>query len=98
MGNMDDFKAVRLKQIRRIVLELLKLVGMTGANEGIIISVVNSRKLNVTTFEMRNELDYLAQRNVITVDRGNTWFAKLTPVGSDIIDGITPTPDWIAAE
>lgn len=98
MSDLTEFKTARLKQIRRIILELLKLVGATGANESIIISVVNSRKLNVTTFEMRNELDYLAQRKVIALDRGSTWFAKLTPEGGDIIDGITSTPDWMAPE
>jgi hypothetical protein len=96
-NDLAEFKLARLKQIRRIILELLDLVGI-GAVESVIIQVLNSRKLTVTPFELQRELDYLAQRGVIKLDRQKQWFATLTPDGSDLITGITPTPDWIAAE
>ncbi|MBL8512171.1 MAG: hypothetical protein JNM52_11070 [Betaproteobacteria bacterium] len=94
---MTDLDRARREQIRWRILATLNISRPQGANEGLILAVLNDIKLQVTQKELRCELDYLAESGMLIIsgqDSG-TWVGKLTPRGIDIAEHTEPAPAGI---
>lgn len=86
---MMDLEKQKREQLRWLILEILNSARPVGANEGLILNVANEVQGGVTTLEMRRELDYLTDRELVTVtgkDHHHTWHAELTRHGVDVVE------------
>jgi hypothetical protein len=84
---VDMHKQIR-EQLRWLILETLNSARPIGANEGLVLNVVNDIQGQVTTLELRRELDYLADRELvkITGKESPIWKAELTRYGVDVVE------------
>lgn len=83
-----DLKKARREQIRWLILVTLKAAQPVGANEALVLDVLNGAKMQVTLHELREELDYLEQRELLRISEQDSplWFAKLTRTGIDVAE------------
>lgn len=83
-----DIEKQKREQLRWLILETLNSARPIGANEGLVLNVVNDVQGGVTTLELRRELDYLADRELVEVTGKNSpiWHAELTRVGVDVVE------------
>jgi hypothetical protein len=83
-----DMEKQKREQLRWLILETLNSARPIGANEGLILNVVNDVQGQVTTLELRKELDYLADRELVEVEGKNSavWKAELTRHGVDVVE------------
>lgn len=83
-----DFEKMKREQLRWLILETLNSARPIGANEGLILQVVNAAQGAVTALELRRELDYLADRGlvVVTGKASPVWHAELTRNGVDVVE------------
>lgn len=86
MSHIDIEKQKR-EQLRWLILEILNSARPLGANEGLILNVVNDIQGSVTTLELRRELDYLQDRKLVEVKSNQAiWHAELTRYGVDVVE------------
>ena len=85
--NIDTAK-VRRESLRWLILLTLNNARPIGAFEGPILSVAQSQYPDATPLELRRELDYLQDRDLVNLDRqpSGHWFAHLTRFGTDIAE------------
>lgn len=59
-----------------------------GVSENVLLTVLNDMDLQVTSSELRRELDYLRDRNLVTIKGEDQpfWSADLTRYGVDIVE------------
>ena len=83
-----DLEKQKREQLRWLILETLNSARPIGANEGLILNVVNEVQGGVTTLELRRELDYLADRGLVklTGKESPMWHAELTRDGVDVVE------------
>ena len=83
--NIDQAK-VRREALRWLILLTLNNARPIGAFEGPILSVAQSEYPDATPLELRRELDYLHDRELVRVDKqpSGRWFAELTRAGTDV--------------
>lgn len=83
-----DIERMKREQLRWLILETLNSARPIGANEGLILQVVNDIQGAVTALELRRELDYLADRQLVEVTGKQTqmWHAELTRDGVDVVE------------
>lgn len=83
-----DLEKQKREQLRWLTLETLNAARPIGANEGLILNVVNEVQGGVTILEMRRELDYLEARELVKVTGKDTamWQAELTRHGIDVVE------------
>lgn len=81
-----DIEKARREELRWILLRTLDVARPVGLNEAIIMSAVVDLIPDITLQEVRRELDYLESRELVELERNRVWFAKLTRVGTDIVD------------
>jgi hypothetical protein len=83
----DQEKAHR-ETLRWLVLLALNAARPLGAGETLIISAVRQAVPDATPRELRNEMDYLAERDLIHLEGrdGPQWRAKLTRSGVDVAE------------
>lgn len=84
---MDQAKA-RREHLRWLILLTLNNARPIGAFEGPILSVAQSEYPDATALELRRELDYLDDRELVEVSRkpDGRWFAELTRYGVDVAE------------
>lgn len=99
---IDLNKAIR-EELRWLILRTLYAAQPTGTAETVIMNAIQPVMLDVTMTEIRKELDYLAERKLVTVTQKNTpvWFAKVNRHGIDIVEytvdcdpGIARPKEW----
>lgn len=85
--NIDQAK-VRREALRWLILLTLNNARPIGAYEGPILAVAQSEYPDATPLELRRELDYLADRDLVTVRKepNGKWFADLTRYGTDVTE------------
>lgn len=85
--NIDQAK-VRREALRWLILLTLNNARPLGAMEGPILSVAQSEYPDATPLELRRELDYLADRDLVRLDKQpiGRWHADLTRFGTDIAE------------
>jgi hypothetical protein len=84
---IDQVKA-RREHLRWLILLTLNNARPIGAFEGPILAVAQSEYPDASMLEMRRELDYLGDRDLIEVERkpDGRWHAELTRHGVDIAE------------
>lgn len=85
MSHIDQAK-VRREALRWLILLTLNNARPIGAYEGPILAVAQSEYPDATPLELRRELDYLHDRELVTLRKepGGRWFADLTRAGVDV--------------
>lgn len=85
---MIDQTKIRRETIRWMVLLTLNNARPIGAWEELILSTVQAVYADITPLELRRELDYLGDRELIDLKRdpGGRWFADLTRDGIDVAE------------
>jgi hypothetical protein len=99
MNNQVDMRRIRREAVRWTVLQTLDAARPIGANDQMMMSVLVEVQDNVTMHELHRELDYLSDRKLVEVDKGerlNQWRGKLTPQGIDVVEYTVDCPKGIA--
>lgn len=104
MSQQIDMARVRREALRWLILLTLNNARPIGAFEGLVLSVAQSVYPDATGLELRRELDYLEDRELVKIDKQPTgrWHADLTRYGVDVAEytvtcepGISrPTKYW----
>lgn len=88
MTNHIDAARVRREALRWLILLTLNNARPLGAFEMPILAVAQSEYPDATPLELRKELDYLFDRELVTLDKrpDGRWHADLTRFGVDIVE------------
>lgn len=83
-----DQAKVRREALRWLILLTLNNARPVGAFEGPVLSVAQSEYPDTTPHEMRRELDYLAERDLVKLRKepSGKWFSQLTRFGTDVAE------------
>jgi hypothetical protein len=82
-----DLEKARREELRWVILRTLYSAQEIGASESIIRRTVEGAIPDVTEIEIRRGLDYMAERNLLSVERNRpVWFAKINRYGIDIAE------------
>lgn len=83
-----DLARARREQLRWLVILTLNNARPMGAFESVVLSVAQSEFPDATALELRREMDYLADRKLLEIDRkpDGRWFADLTRLGVDVAE------------
>ncbi len=83
-----DLAKVRRESLRWLILLTLNNARPIGAFEEVVLTVAQSVHPDATALEVRRELDYLHDRDLVTLDKqpSGRWHAELTRHGVDIAE------------
>lgn len=83
-----DHSKVRRESLRWLILLTLNNARPMGIYEGPVLSVAQSVYPDATPLEMRRELDYLHDRELVKVRKepSGVWHAELTRHGVDVAE------------
>ena len=83
-----DHARVRREALRWLILLTLNNARPIGIYEGPVLSVAQSVYPDATPLEMRRELDYLHDRELVKVRKepSGVWHAELTRHGVDVAE------------
>lgn len=83
-----DHTRLRREALRWLILLTLNNARPIGAFEGLILTVAQSEYPDATAMELRREMDYLGERELVKVDKqpSGRWFAQLTRHGVDVAE------------
>lgn len=83
-----DVARVRRENLRWLIILTLNNARPVGAFEMPILSVAQSEYPDATPLEIRRELDYLADRKLVELQKrpDGKWFADLTRYGVDLAE------------
>ena len=82
-----DFERARREGLRWLILKTLEAASWTGTSESIVRSAVEPLVPDITFNEIREELDYLEGRELVTTERNRSvWHAKISRYGIDIVE------------
>lgn len=83
-----DVQKLRREDIRWQILLTLNNARPIGAFEEVVLTVVRATYPDATAHELRKELDYLADRVLVALDRqpSGRWHAELTRHGVDVAE------------
>ena len=78
----------RREAARWIILQTTSLGGHIGVTEEMVLPVLRASWLGTSRELMRNEIDYLERRGLITTDRSplKPWRIHLTRAGQDVVE------------
>lgn len=101
LDHLIDHARAEREYLRWVILLALWHARPYGTTEGVILGACRDIPLRVTADEVRRELDSLAKRGLVDVERGALWSATLTAAGEDVVDyradapaGIARPPRW----
>lgn len=85
---MIDPDKVRRETMRWLVILTLHNASPMGAYEELVLATVQGMFPDATALEVRRILDYLSDRELVTLDKqpGGRWFADLTRNGTDLAE------------
>lgn len=83
-----DLAKARRESLRWLILLTLNNARPLGAFEEVVLSVAQSVYPDATALEVRRELDYLHDRELVGIDKqpSGRWHAELTRHGVDIAE------------
>lgn len=83
-----DLEQIQRRNIRWRILSTLNAGRPGRVNESIILSVCHDSDLPITPHGLRRELDYLRDRELITIfgEQSQLWSADLTRIGIDVVE------------
>jgi hypothetical protein len=94
-----DLEKARRENLRWLILLALNSAQPVGASEQVVFSAITPMMPDLTQLEMRRNLDYLAERDLITItgrDMQPQWFCKLDRYGMDVVEYTVPCEPGIA--
>jgi hypothetical protein len=85
---MIDLEKARREELRWMILRGLHAAQPVGTTEVILMKAVEPVCPDVTVNEIRRELNYLEERDLVTVSNMDSpvWFAKINRHGIDIVE------------
>lgn len=85
---MVDHAKVRREAMRWNLINTLNKARPYTSNEQFLLEVMRAIYPDATALETRRELDYLADRDLVDLNKNpsGTWFADLTRYGVDIAE------------
>lgn len=85
---VPDLARTRRENLRWLILMTLNHARPLGAFEELVLSVVQSIYPDASALELRRELGYLSERELLDLDRHPTgrWHAELTRHGIDVAE------------
>lgn len=88
----------RREGLRASILQILQVARPYGCSEKIMLLALDDVDENVGPNELRRELTYLEDKELIEVDasNGEIWKAQLTSYGVDVVEGAADLPPGIA--
>lgn len=99
MQHPPDLNKARRENLRWMILLALNSAQPFGASESLVFSAVQPLVPDLTDLELRKELDYLHERELIDIT-GRTsqpfWFCKLGRHGIDVVEYTTTCEAGIA--
>lgn len=83
-----DHARVRREALRWLIVLTLNHARPIGAYEGLVLSVAQSEYPDATPLELRRELDYLSDRELVKLvkEPSGRWHADLTRYGVDVAE------------
>lgn len=83
-----DHARLRREALRWLILLTLNNARPIGAFELLVLSVAQSEYPDATALELRRELDYLHDRELVKLDKepNGRWHAELTRHGVDVAE------------
>lgn len=96
--NFEFARKERRERMRWFILLTLDSCQPEGAYLSLVVDVIRGQYRDATELEVKREMDYLAERELIGVDIDptDTWFAKLKRFGSDVVEYAVPCEPGIA--
>ncbi len=96
--NPHDMRRMRMERLRWLILESLNGARPIGTSETILLAMIQTEIPDLDKKELRLELDYLAERKLIKLerDKGRAWFADLNRYGIDIVEYTLPCEPGIS--
>lgn len=91
-----DMEKARRENTRWRILIILNSGRPIGASEGLIFQILDELNLLRTPQDIRRELDYLRDKDLVELEQGNVWQAKLTAQGIDVVEYTLACPPGIA--
>jgi len=85
---MDDSARIRREHMRWFLILTLNNSRPIGCNDTVAIATVRGIYPDATELEVRKELDYLFERELIDLDKqpNGKWVAKLNRLGIDLAE------------
>jgi hypothetical protein len=85
---MIDHAKVRRDAMRWYILLTLYNAQPTGCYEELILSTISAMYEDATALEVRNQITYLAERELVRLRRepAGRWFGQLSRFGVDIVE------------
>ena len=85
--NSVDLATAQREELRWLILLALNAARPVGTSEVIVRRALDPVVPGVTDLEIRREMDYLAERDLVNIERNRpVWFAKINRHGIDIVD------------
>ena len=82
-----DMERARREEMRWLILRTLYAAQPIGTSEVIIRNAITDIVSDVTDLDVRRELDYLGERNLVKIERDRpVWFAKINNHGLDVVE------------
>ncbi len=83
-----DIPKIRRESMRWLILRALDYGRPTALHEHLLLSTIQGIFSDATQLELRRELDYLADRDLVKLVRkpDGVWWADLTRYGTDLVE------------
>ncbi|MBF7683931.1 hypothetical protein I2F27_11435 [Acinetobacter sp. B5B] len=95
---MTDLSKARRENMRWNLLNALNKARPIGAQDELLLTVIQSLYDDCTPKELHSELEYLKDRDLVIIDKqpSGHWHAKLNSNGVDVVDYTVHCPAGIA--
>lgn len=86
--NWEAAKKQRRERMRWFILRTLDVSRPAGSYASSVLDVLRTVYADATELEVRRELDYLAERELVSlaIDPTGVWYAKLERFGVDVVE------------
>lgn len=97
MNNAEIAKA-RRETIRWMLLVVINISRPRGINTAALLPVITATYKDATHQEIRRELDYLEERELVKIDKDplDNWFVELMRYGIELVEYTCPCDPGIA--
>jgi hypothetical protein len=98
MPNGAEFEQKQREEARWRILRVLDAGRPIGVNETIVWRVLHDVKIGLSLMQVRRELEYLKDLGLAKLEdvETETWLAKLTAYGVDVVEYTVDSPPGIA--
>ena len=97
-GDTMDLKQKQREEARWRILRVLDAGRPIAVSENIVWRVLHDIRLPMSISSVRREIDYLRNLGLVEVEGedSETWFAKLTAKGVDVVEYTVAAPAGVA--